>query len=63
MNSRKLYSKYTCDNKLKIYTDVPLNKTQYQRMIDNARPRYMDDYYNAPKFNTRKDEKSFNNLL
>ena len=63
MKPKNLYSKYYCDNKLKIYTDAPLNNYQYQKMIENAKPRYMNDYYNTPKFNRRKDEKSFNNLL
>lgn len=63
MKPKKMYSKYYCDNKLKIYTDVPLSNSQYQKMIENAKPRYMNDYYNTPKFNRRKDEKSFNNLL
>ena len=58
-----LFSKYQCDNKLKIYTDAPLNNFQYKKMIENAKPRYMNDYYNAPKFNRRKNEKSFNSLL
>ena len=59
-----MYSRYYCDNKLKIYTDAPLSNYQYQKMIENAKPRYMNDYYyNTPKFNRRKDEKSFNNLL
>ena len=58
-----LFSKYQCDNKLKIYTQVPLNNYQYKKMIENAKPRYMNDYYNAPKFNRRKNEKSFNYLL
>ena len=63
MKPKNMYSKYYCDNKLKIYTDVPLSNSQYQKMIENAKPRYMNDYYNTPKFNRRKDEKSFNNLL
>jgi hypothetical protein len=63
MKPRKIYSKYQCDNKLKIYTDIPLSNSQYQKMIENAKPRYMNDYYNAPKYNQRKEEKSFNNLL
>ena len=58
-----LFSKYQCDNKLKIYTEVPLSNYQYKKMIENAKPRYMNDYYNAPKFSRAKNEKSFNNLL
>ncbi len=58
-----LYSKYKCDNKLNIYNGAPLNNYQYRKMIDNAKPRYMNDYYNAPKFNKRKDEKNFHNIL
>ena len=63
MKPRSFYSKYQCDDKLKIYTEAPLNNYQYQKMIENAKPRYMNDYYNTPKYNRRKDEKAFSNLL
>ena len=56
-------SKYKCDDKIKIYSDVPMTNKQYRRMIQSAKPRYMNDYYNTPRYNPRKDEKSFNNLL
>ena len=58
-----LFSKYQCDNKLKIYINAPLSNSQYKKMIENAKSRYMNDYYNAPKFNRRNNEKSFNNLI
>ena len=63
MRKRNLFNKYNCDNKLKIYSDLPLNNYQYKRMIENARPRYLNEYYNAPKFSRKKDEKNFNKLL
>ena len=63
MKPRSFYSKYQCDDKLKIYSDIPLNNSQYQKMIENAKPRYMNDYYNSPRYFQRKDEKTFNNLL
>ena len=63
MKPRSYYSKYQCDDKLKIYSEVPLNNYQYQKMIENAKPRYMNDYYNTPRYYQRKDEKTFNNLL
>ena len=63
MKPRSYYSKYQCDDKLKIYSEVPLNNYQYQKMIENAKPRYMNDYYNTPRYYPRKDEKTFNNLL
>ena len=63
MKPRSLYSKYQCDDKLKIYSETPLNNSQYYKMIENAKPRYMNDYYNTPRYYQRKDEKTFNNLL
>ncbi len=63
MKQKNIYSKYACDDKLKIYAEAPLNKAQYQKMIENAKPRYMDNYYNAPRYRRKKDEKAFNNLL
>ena len=63
MKPSNIFSKYQCDDKLKIYSEVPLNNRQYKKMISNAKSRYMNDYYNTPRYNPKKDEKTFNNLL
>ena len=63
MKPSNIFSKYQCDDKLRIYSEVPLNNRQYKKMIDNAKPRYMNDYFNTPRYNPKKDEKTFNNLL
>ena len=63
MKQNKLFSKYQCDNKLKIYNKDPFNKLEYQKMINNARPRYMNDYFNNPIFNGEKNQKHFDSLL
>ena len=55
--------KYQCDNKLKIYSESPFNTSQYYRILNNAKPRYMNDYYKAPKYNNKRDDKNFNVIL
>ena len=55
--------KYQCDNKLKIYSDSPFNTSQYYRILNNAKPRYMNDYYKAPRYNSKRDDKNFNGIL
>ena len=55
--------KYQCDNKLKIYSESPFNTSQYYRILNNAKPRYMNDYYKAPKYNNKRDDKNFNGIL
>ena len=63
MKPRGYFSKYKCDDKIKIYSEAPMTNKQYRKMIASAKPRYMNDYFNTPKYNPRKDEKTFNNLL
>ena len=55
--------KYQCDNKLKIYSESPFNTSQYYRKLNNAKPRYMNEYYKAPKYNSKRDDKNFNGIL
>lgn len=55
--------KYQCDNKLKIYSESPLNRSQYYRILNNARPRYMNDYYKSQRYNGKRDDKNFNGIL
>jgi hypothetical protein len=55
--------KNQCDNKLKIYSESPFNTSQYYRILNNAKPRYMNDYYKAPKYNNKRDDKNFNGIL
>ena len=63
MKPRKQNSRYDCDNKLRIYSKAPLTKSQYYRRLDKIRPRYLDEYYNTPKLNGRKEEKTFTNVI
>ena len=63
MKPRKQNSRYDCDNKLRIYSKAPLTKSQYYRRLDKIRPRYLDEYYNTPKLNGRKEEKTFTNII
>ena len=55
--------KYQCDNKLKIYSESPINTSQYYRKINNAKPRYLNDYYKAPRYNGKREDKNFNGIL
>ena len=55
--------KYQCDNKLKIYSDSPFNTSQYYRILNNAKPRYLNYYYKSPKINSKRDDKNFNGIL
>ena len=61
MKERKY--KYQSEYKLDIYKEPSFNKSKYKDRIENAKPRYMNEYLNTPKFNRKGNEKSFNNLL
>ena len=64
MKGKKIkYSKYQNDNKLKIYKESSMNKFQYKQMIENAKPRFMNEYLNSSKNNRKSNEKNLNNLL
>ena len=36
--------KYQCDNKIKIYSESPFNKSQYYRILNNAKSRTKGEY-------------------
>jgi hypothetical protein len=55
--------KYQNDNKLKNYSESPLNTSQYYRILNNAKPRYLNDYYKSPRINSKRDDKNFNGIL
>ena len=59
----KLYPSYKYDNKNRFYPESSMSNKQYRKMIENAQPRYMDDYNNIPNLNPRRNDKLFNNLL
>jgi hypothetical protein len=64
MKGKKIkYSKYQNDDKLKIYKESSMNKFQYKQMIENAKPRFMNEYLNSSKNNRKSNEKNLNNLL
>ena len=64
MKGKKIkYSKYQNDDKLKIYKESSMNKFQYKQMIENAKPRFMNEYLNSTKNNRKSNEKNLNNLL
>ena len=62
---RPLYSKYSCDDKLDIYSNpqVPKSNYQYRKVLANVKSKYMDDYNTSKKMSKYSEEKKFNNLL
>ena len=45
-SNRPLYSKYSCDDKLGIYSNPKISKKnyQYKKAISGVRSKYMQDY-------------------
>ena len=64
-HQRPLYSKYSCDDKLGIYSNpyLPKNNYEYRKILSNVKSKYMDDYNTSKKFSKYSEEKKFNNLL
>ena len=60
---RNIYSKYKCDDKIKIYSQKPMKNYSYKKIIENAKPRYMNDYYNTPRVDQINHEKYMKNIL
>ena len=64
-HQRPLYSKYSCDDKLGIYSNpyLPKNNYEYRKILSNVKSKYMDDYNTSKKFSKYSEEKKFNSLL
>ena len=64
-NNRQLFSKYSCDDKLGIYSNsnVPKSNYQYKKAISRVRSKYMQDYNESKRISRYSEEKQFNNLL
>ena len=64
MKQSHIYSKYSCDDKLNIYSNPPMNYSAYKKRLLNTKSRYMDDYKNSTaRISKYNEEKNFNNLL
>ena len=63
--NRPLYSKYSCDDKLGIYSNPKISKKnyQYKKAISGVRSKYMQDYNESKRISKYSEEKQFNNLL
>ena len=64
-HQRPLYSKYSCDDKLGIYSNPKISKKnyQYKKAISGVRSKYMQDYNESKRISKYSEEKQFNNLL
>ena len=62
-HQRPLYSKYSCDDKLSIYSNVPKSNYEYKKAISNVKSKYMQEYLESRKISKYNEDKKFDNLL
>ena len=60
---KNIYSKYSDEDKLDIYSKKPLNKKDFLKNISKVKSKYMQDYKDSNKTSKYIEEKKFNNLL
>ena len=64
MKPRGYLPRYKCDEKLNVYSGAPVNRGFYERNLNKARPIYLGNCFQSPRYYSRKrKDRELNRVL